>query len=169
LKRVLAISRLDGWSVVIIAGLGTLVTLAMGDWYGIAIGLIIVAAGAMEIRGNRLLKKRQIDGMKWLVRSQLFLLSVVLVYCVSRLASFDDATVFENLTPDMESALKELGISKADILPLVRITFLAGYGGAAVVTVLYQGGMALWYRGKIKLVTEALTTVIVVPPSRGIL
>ena len=51
---------------------------------GVLVGLLIVAAGAMEIHGNRQLGRRNADGMRWLVRSQLFLLSVVLVYAITR-------------------------------------------------------------------------------------
>ena len=38
LKRVLAISRFNGWSVIIIAGLGILLTLVLGDLLGTIIG-----------------------------------------------------------------------------------------------------------------------------------
>jgi len=170
LARVLKISGVEGWSIIILAGLGCLISLALGDYSGVGIGLLIASAGGMELRGRKLLRRRDPSGMKTLARSQLFLLGVVLVYCATRLGSFDDATVMGNLTPDMETALKELGIQKSDILPLVRLTFFATYGGLALGTLLYQGGMAIYYRAKTPLVTEALTTpprprVSVLPPS----
>jgi len=156
LQRVRAISRVNGWSVIVFATLGTLITLLMGDLSGLAVGVLVGAAGGMEVRGGRMLGRRDPAGMKMLVRSQLFLLAVLLVYCATRLGSFDDATALGNLTPDMEAMLKETGIGKADILPLVRTAFFAIYGGVALGTLLYQGGMALYYRGKTRLVTEAL-------------
>lgn len=170
LKRVLIISLLDGWSVMIIAALGILITLIMGDYSGVLVGLLIGAAGWMELRGRKLLIRRDPAGMKSLARSQMFLLAVILVYCVTRLGSFDETTVMGNLTPDMEALLKESGIQKADVLPLVRLTFYSAYGAVALGTVLYQGGMTLYYRAKTKLVIEALTTpprprVSVLPPS----
>ena len=163
LARVIKVSRLNGWSVVIVAGLGVLITLLLGDWLGIAIGLLIAGAGGMEVHGGRRLQRRDPDGMKWLVRSQMLLLSLILAYCASRLGSFDDQTVLGNLTPDMEAMLKEAGINRGDIMPMVRSMFLAIYGGFAVVTIFYQGGMALYYRGKTALVTEALNAPPVVP------
>src|SRR3972149_1015553 len=102
LKRVLKVSRLNGWSVAIFAGLCVLLTLVMGDLLGSVIGLLAVTYGWMEIRGNRLLKRRDPEGMKWLVRAQLFLLAVMLTYCASRLGSFDSDSMLSNLTPDME-------------------------------------------------------------------
>jgi len=158
LKRVLTISRLNGWSVIIIAGLGVLLALALGDLSSAAIGLLGGISGVMEVRGNRALKRRDADGMKLLVRSQLFLLAVILVYCASRLGSFDADTVLGNLTPDMETILKEGGIEKSEILPLVRLMFITIYCTVAVTCLIYQGGLALWYRSKAPLVTAALTT-----------
>lgn len=156
LKRVLTISRVNGWSVIVFATLGTLITLVIGDPSGVAVGVLIGLAGWMEVRGNQALRRRNPAGMKLLVRSQLFLLAVILVYCASRLGSFDDATAMGNLTPDMEIILQEAGLQKADILPLVRMTFFALYGGLALGTLIYQGGMALYYRRRIRPVTEAL-------------
>ncbi|MEO6993363.1 MAG: hypothetical protein ABI273_07020 [Lacunisphaera sp.] len=170
MKRVLRISRFNGWSVIIIAALGALITLAMGDISGMAVGVLIAVAGWMEVRGHKLLKKRNPDGMKALVRSQMFLLAIILVYCATRLGSFDSGAVLGNVTPDMESMLKEAGINKADVVPMVRTAFFAGYGIFALLTLFYQGGMALYYRAKTPLVLEALRTlprprVSVLPPS----
>lgn len=170
LKRVLFISAFDGWSVIAIAALGTLITLLFGDYSGVGVGLLIAGAGWMELRGRKQLKRRDTAGMKTLARSQLLLLSVILVYCTMRLASFDDATAMGNLTPDLESLLQEAGIQKAEILPLVRTAFLAIYGGVALGTLIYQGGMIFYYRARTNLVTEALATsprpkVSVLPPS----
>lgn len=167
LKRVLTVSRLDGWSVMVVAGLGTLLTLVLGDWLGTGIGLLIGGAGWMEVHGHKILKRRDPAGMKWLIRSQLFLLALILAYCASRLGSFDEGTVLANLTPDMQAMLKEAGIEKADILPIVHLAFLVLYGGVAVVSLIYQGGMTLYYRSRVRLVTEALA-VSPMPPSQSV-
>jgi hypothetical protein len=167
LKRVLAISRLNGWSVIIIAGLGILLALVLGDLSSVAIGLLVAVSGIMEVRGHKKLRRRDPDGMKLLVRSQMFLLAIILVYCASRLGSFDADTVMGGLTPDMEAILKESGIQKNDILPLVRTAFFTLYLTLAATCLIYQGGLALWYRGKTRLVTEALT-VPPAPPSQSV-
>jgi len=158
LKRVLFISLLDGWSVIAFAAIGTLITLIFGDLSGVAVGVLIAVAGTMELRGRKKLQRRNPEGMTLLVRSQMFLLAVILVYCASRLGSFDEGSVMGNLTPDMEAMLKEGGLEKADILPLVRTAFFATYGGVAIATILFQGGMALYYRRKTSLIAAALST-----------
>ena len=157
LKRILLISLIDGWSILAFAAIGTLIALFLGDYSGVAVGGLIAIAGGMEIRGRKQLKRRNPDGMKLLVRAQMFFLAVILVYCASRLGSFDGESAMGNLTPDLEAALKESGLAKADILPLLRTMFFVLYAGVALGTVIFQGGLALYYRSKIAHVTTALT------------
>lgn len=164
LKRVLAVSAFDGWSVIAIAGLGTLLSLAFGDYSSVLVGLLVLAAGVMELRGRRQLRRRDPDGMRLLVRAQLFLLSVILVYCASRLGSYDQESMLGNLTPDMKALLKESGVDVADIVPLVQMVFFVTYGLVALLSLLFQGGLILFYRRKAPLVTAALTAPPVVPP-----
>ena len=156
-RRVLFVAGFDGWSVVIVAGLGTLLSLLFGSLTGILVGLLLIGAGVMELHGRRLLQRRNADGMRWLVRAQLFLLGVILVYCASRLGSFDAETAMGNLTPDMEAALTEAGLSKADILPLVQTAFVGTYALLAILTLVFQGGLTLYYRSRTGRVTTALT------------
>lgn len=149
-------SRVNGWSVVIIASLGTFVTLLMGDLLGLSVGLLIIGAGAMEVHGNRRLGRGDGAGMNWLVRSQLFLLAFVMVYAVSRLASFDGELAMSNLTPEMVMALQELQIDPRELMPLIKLSVWGLYGTVIIVTCGYQGGLSLFYRGRIPLVRKAL-------------
>jgi len=157
LNRVTDLSRLNGWSIVLVSGLGALIALAMGDWFSTGLGLLVAGFAGLEVHGSRLLKKRDATGMKWLVRSQMLVLALILAYCSSRLGSFDGETAMANLTPDMEAVLKEAGLTRADILPLVHRMFIALYASVALASLVYQGGLALYYRSKTRLVTEALT------------
>src|SRR5262245_34543338 len=123
LQRVLFISVVDGWSIAVLAVLGSLASLLLGDLTGVFIGGLVLTAGIMELRGRGRLRRRDASGMKLLVRAQLFLLSVILVYCVSRLGSFDAETVMGNLTPEMDASLRELGLTRAEVLAYTRIMF----------------------------------------------
>jgi len=163
-RRVLFVAGFDGWSVVGIATAGTLLALLLGDLGSMLVGGLIVAAGAMELHGRRRLQRRDAGGMRWLIRAQMFLLTVILVYCVTRLGSFDAETAMGNLTPDMEAVLTEAGLSRADIAPLVRTTFIATYATVAVVSLLFQGGLALYYRSRAPRVTAALARPPAQPP-----
>jgi hypothetical protein len=157
LRRVLKVSRLDGWSVAIFAGFCSLVSLAFGDPVGCSVGLLVALGGALEVRGHHLLKHGNADGMRWLVRSQLVVLGTIWAYAASRLLSFDTAIVQDIATPDMRASLNELGLTLEDILPLVRRAFYLLYGGVMAVTLIYQGGLALYYRRRTAAVAQALS------------
>ena len=156
LRRVLKVSRLDGWSVAIFAGFCSLVSLAFGDPVGCSVGLIVTLGGALEVRGHRMLKHGDAAGMKWLVRSQLVVLGVIWFYAATRLVSFDAELLREVITPDLRASLNELGLSTEDILPLVRRFFYLLYGSVMAATLIYQGGLALYYRRRTALVAQAL-------------
>lgn len=156
LQRVLFVAGFDGWSVIVVAGLGSLLTVLLGDWGGLAVGALVLAAGVIELRGRRRLQRRDPAGMKLLLRAQLMLLAVILTYCASRLVSFDAESAMANLTPDMEAILRENGLQRADILPMVRLGFYLTYGTVAVVSLLFQGGLAFYYHRKSAAVNAAL-------------
>lgn len=167
LQWITGLSRMNGWSVVILAGLGGLLALVLGDWLSIGLAGLVGWFGWLEVKGSRMLKQCDPAGMKWLVRSQMLLLALILAYCASRLGSYDAEGALANLTPDMEAALKEAGLNRADIAPLVHQMFLALYISVAVASILYQGGLALYYRRKTPVVTEALT-IPPEPPSQSV-
>lgn len=163
LRRVLKTSRLNGWSVAIFAGLCSLVSWALGDPVGGSIGLLVALGGMLEVRGHRLLQRRDADGMRWLVRSQLVVLGIIWTYAVTRLMSFDEGLVREMVTPDMRASLNELGVTMEDILPLVRRFFYLLYGSVMAATLIYQGGLALYYRRRRAAVEAALRLSPVLP------
>ncbi len=156
LQRVLKISRLNGWSVVLFAGFCTLITVLLGDLTGVCVGLLVVAAGIMEVWGNRMLRRRQADGMRWLIRAQLFLLGVILIYAATRLMSLGRELAVENLSQEMRDALKQLELNLDDIRPLVQRAVWGFYGAVMLATCLYQGGLAFYYSRRRVLVAQAL-------------
>jgi hypothetical protein len=156
LRRVIKIARLDGMSVIVVSGLCALVAAAMGDLVSAFFGLIVAAAGCGEWHGAKLLRRGEARGLDWLVRSQLYLLSVILIYAMTRMASYDPEYVRSLITPEIKQIFQEAGMSVEDIMPLVRRAFYAGYGTLAVVTLIYQGGLALYYRRRAAVVQTAL-------------
>ncbi|MFI5337066.1 MAG: hypothetical protein ACHQ5A_09805 [Opitutales bacterium] len=168
LNRVLRLSKVNGWSIVVIAGAGTLVSLLLGDLASAGTGALATGAGVMELRGRRRLQRRDATGVKLLVRAELFLLAVIAVYAVSRLASFDAGYLKEQVIPELKQNLLLFGVNLDellqqfemkvdDIVPLVQRTFYALYGGVLLTTIFYQGGLAWWYGRRTDLVEQALT------------
>jgi hypothetical protein len=165
LVRVLRISKMNGLSVLIIAGLGALVSLASWDPVGVMVGGLVAYGGWMELSGRKhLLRGEAAEGMRRLVRSQWIVLGVILVYCVTRLASFDSESALGPLTSEMRAQLAEAGVDLASILPMIRLAFYGLYGSVALVTLIYQGGMARYYRRRTDVVKQAVEARLRPPP-----
>jgi hypothetical protein len=167
LRRVMKLSRLNGWSVAIFAGLCTLVSLAFWDPVGASVGLLVTIGGALEVRGYRLLRRHDASGMRWLARSQLVVLGAIWAYGLSRLLSFDAGYLQDQVIPDarsllasqgidLDEMLAQAGIDSAHLVPLVRLFFVVLYGSVLLVTLLYQGGLFFYYRWRTAAVEKAL-------------
>ena len=167
LRQVLWVSGLNGWSVALFAGVCALGALPFGDLVSCVVAVLVMVGGIMEIRGHRQLRRRDPDGMRLLVRSQLVVLGVIWVYAVPRLLSFDAAYVQDQVIPNlrdnlaalgmsMDEFLQEVGLDQKQIVPLVHRVFVALYGTVMFVTLLYQGGLALFYRRRTAAVEAAL-------------
>jgi hypothetical protein len=163
LRRVLKVSRINGWSVAAAAGLSGLVALALGDLVGVGVSLLVTLGGVLEVRGHRQLRRRDADGMGSLVRAQWVVLGAIWAYAVSRLASFDETIAREMATPDMQTLLNEMGLTLNDLMPLVRRVFYVLYGSVMAVTLFYQGGLALYYRRRTAAVIQAFQAPPIVP------
>lgn len=163
----LGISRLNGWSVALFGGLCLLVATVMLDPIGIGLSLVAVSSGAMEIRGRGRLRRRDASGMDGLIRAQLLLLTVILVYCASRVFGFDAGYLRDEVIPEarqnlllfgieLDAMLREGGLTVDDLIPFVRYTYWLIYSVIALVACFYQGGLALYYRRRRPLVEAAL-------------
>jgi hypothetical protein len=157
LRRVLRLSSVNGMSVAIFAGLCALASLVFGDWLGAGVGLLVSYGGFTEVRGRNKLRKRDADGMRLLVRAQWMVLGVIWVYAASRIGSFDAMLALENQTPEMRQILTEAGIETAQLITLVKVFFYVFYSVVMLVTLIYQGGLALYYKHRTPMVQAALS------------
>ena len=154
LARVLRVARLDGSSVLVIAGVFALISALAGDKIGAVVGLLVAGAGAVELHGATLLDHGEPRGLRWLVSSQLVLLFTVLGYCAVQLVR----ARLPEIPPDVDALLQEsadqLGMTKDAYALLVfnRILYIA----VAAVTLIYQGGMTLYYFRRRGPITRAL-------------
>lgn len=154
LHRVLRVANIDGLSVLLIASVLALAAAASGDYRGAAIGLLVAAAGAIELHGAGLVRAGERRGMQWLVASQPYLLLVLLGYCLLRLTNFDISLLRTAMTDDMRETIRQAGYTVDAFLRLVyRLTYLT----LAFTTVIYQGGMTIYYlrrRGAVEAALE---------------
>jgi hypothetical protein len=174
LRRVKRLARVDGWSVAIFAGLCTLGSLAFLDLVGISVGLLVTLGGTLEVHGYRMLRRNDAGGMRWLARSQLVILGTIWAYGLERLLSFDAGYLQTEIIPDaramltahginLDDYLAQVGEDAADIVPLVRLFFVVLYASVLLVTLIYQGGLYFYYRGRTAAVEEALKSPPLIP------
>jgi hypothetical protein len=156
LERVIRLARTDGRLLLVIAGLFAAMS-AMGlQQIGAIAGCLAAGCGALEVHGANLLRQGDPRGLRWLVRSQLALLAVIAGYVVARLLTFDPELMRSLITDEMRTTFAQAGIQEEDILPMVKAVYQFMYGAVAFVSLLYQGGMALYYRRKAPAVEAAL-------------
>ena len=121
--------------------------------FGLALGVIVSAAGAMELHGVERLNARWAEGWRWLMASQLYLLTVIVIYATWRYQHIDFELMRQALTPELKQALAELEWREDDFL---RLANHLTYGLFGAVSVAYQGGMAWYYWRKRTAVRLAL-------------
>lgn len=161
LRRVLAIARGDGWSIVIVAGLGGIWATVQSGWIEAAAALLVVLAGAGELHGRRLLLNGAPRGLRWLIGAQLGLLVVVWIYAWWRWRFFDPAAFWAELPAFVRATLDrqmlaaglEPSLDRPFLLQLMNVLTCALL---AFLTLLYQGGLAAYYALKRRTITEAL-------------
>jgi hypothetical protein len=142
LRRVLRVANFDGMSVLAVAGILALASASVGDFYGAAVGLLVAAAGAIELHGAALLQAKESRGMNWLLASQPYLLAIVVGYCAVRLTNYDPTLLRRAMTDETRASLAEAGFSEEQFLRLANtLTFAV----LAAVTLVYQGGMVIYY------------------------
>lgn len=159
LLRVLRIARTNGLSIVIIAGLGTL--FSIGDWLGMAVGTAIVVGGWMELSGRKQLLRGDAAGVRQLVRSQWVVLGAIEIYCLMKLGFDSD----KGVSQELRSLMLEMGVDMVALEPSLRQAFYGTYGAVALLTLVYQGGMARYYSRRAGVVQQAIAARLRPPPA----
>jgi hypothetical protein len=161
LRRVLRTARMNGTVTLAIAGTFALISASDHDFTGTGIGLAIAAAGAMELHGLTVINHRDERGVSWLIWSQVLLMALVLGYAYFKIshppldelkASFNTLYTPEKLA-ELKAAEDQLGLTHDQALKLLN-TF--SWALIASITLIYQGGMMLYYNRRRGAVTEAL-------------
>lgn len=161
LHRVLAVARVDGWVVVIIAGLSGLVTLLQGNGPVTVAALLVLLAGAGELHGHRRLGRHDPRGLGWMIGAQLGLLVVIWAYAWWRWRFFDPAALWAEL-PGFAQAKLDRDLLAAGLDPeldrplLLELMNTLTCAVLALVSLAYQGGLAVYYLTRRALVRQAL-------------
>ncbi len=151
--RVVRMANFDGSSVLLLGGFFALLTALNGEKPFAIVGLLAAGAGAVELHGVSLLRAGDRRGMPWIIASQPLLLVVILGYCGLRFTHFE--------LPDMPDSLRAMTAISAENLALSVDDYLRRINQLtlvvlALVAVVYQGGMALYYLRRREPVERAL-------------
>ena len=80
--------------------------------------------------------------MRWLVSSQLYLMTTMLAYVAVRISNPDISSIRPVVTAELAGQIQQAGMSVDQfLLEFLRLVYLS----VAAATLLYQGGMTLYY------------------------
>ncbi len=147
IRRVLRISKFNAWTVTVISGLFAVLSLFGMSLPGVLVGGGVVAAGLMEMRGHRRLEAGEPGARDWMAFSQVWLILCVLIYCGWRLAALDPEDPFALLgdSSSLVQLVEIAGISLEELGELFVQIYTYTYGAVAALTVVFQGGLGLYY------------------------
>lgn len=155
LARVLRAARFNGMSVMVVSGIFALISAVAKDPVGAVAGLVVAGAGAMEVHGGSVLDHGYVRGMRWLVWSQLLCLGAILAYCGVRYAMGTTPPLPEELRPAITADAEQLGMTAEE---LILRSYRLGLFLVATLSLIYQGGMAIYYLRRQAPVAQALET-----------
>ncbi len=165
LERLRRLAQMDGWVVVSLAGLGTVMALVGGYWVEAVFCLVVMTAGIMELRvAGALGGGAERRHFLLLAGCQALLALVVIAYALWRLATLkpEDLMHVVESSPLLRNMLTALGdehlVESAFSLSL-RLT----YGLLIPLTLVFQGGMAIHYLRSGRRILAGLTP----PPLPG--
>ena len=157
LTRVIRVAALDGRIVLWSSGVFALISAAGHSAIGAIIGLAAAGTGAIEVHGASMLSRTDIRGINWAIRAQLLLLLTILFYCAACIANFD-ASLFRDQA-QFKAFLSQNGLTVTQGVDLLREVWVIGYVVVAVVSVVYQGGMAIYYARNRRVILQAMEEI----------
>ncbi len=153
MARVERVGRLHGGSVLYVAGVFALLSATGGDTLGAIVGLAVAGAGAVEHHGGSMLGHGDARGLRWLLASQAGLFAAIAVYCLVRLAHLELPPIPDEMKPMLKLNAEQLGLTVDEFVAMAyRLTLKLVLG----LSVLYQGGLGLYYYSKRHVITQVL-------------
>lgn len=161
LRRVLAVARFDGWSFALVSGVLAVWAAVSRDFLGAFVGALVCAGGIGELTGARRLARGDIRGTSWLVGSQLFILASILGYFAFRLTHVDLTPLHALFREMMKnpafravwSNYEDIGVTEDWLL---STTYQLSCIVIPFVTLIYQGGLAVFYARRREVLKKAL-------------
>lgn len=154
LARVLRIAGLEGGSVLALGVLSLMVSAVSFSPVGLLVSALLAGCGAAELHGAKLLRAGNGRGLDWLVRAELALMATVMAYAGLRLATTTPASIHKEMAE--MALLGDLGMDQRQLETTLLSTLRLTYAVVLLVTLLFQGGLALYYHRSRAAVAGAL-------------
>ena len=139
-----------------LSGCMAILAAAQHNVLGAVIGCAAAGAAAIELHGCTLMRHGASRGLDWLIRSQFLLLIVIVVYAGLRIALFDAAQIEQQITPDIDSWITQLGFTRQEFIENARVMNRIVFTLVGVVSLIYQGAMARLYARRRPVVEQVL-------------
>lgn len=164
-RRLMIVAAVNGWSVAVLGGLCLLLSVVWFSLWGVLIGAAATASGCMELSGRRRVKQGRPEAGRWLAGSQLLLLGAIFLYAGYELLSFDPQALLKAVPPDYRQALGSFE-SEEELGQLFGLIVHLIYAVVMLATLLYQGGLCLYYSlATRKILLEESLTAEILPDS----
>ena len=147
-SRLMLISTMNAWTVLIIALLFGGLSLIGLSLAGVLVGAGLVGAGLLEISGHRRLRAGLQGARSRMVGSQALLVLTVLAYCGWRLATFDATNPLAGMDElaGILQGVADMGVvDLAQLQAQVSWAYVLVYRLVALLTLVFQGGLGLYY------------------------
>ena len=152
-KKIAKLSFFDGVTLLLMAGISLLCAGIWRDLTGTLVALAMATVGYIELAGRRLFQNRLPKATRWLVGSQLGLLLVIIVYCLRNIY-YPPTLPLDQLPPFVYKALENLPGFNGDLEGLMQPLLKVIYALCMLISVFYQGSMAMFYLRKVPLALQ---------------
>ena len=139
LARAAALARSNALGYAIFGGLTIVVAVFGPDVLGLAIGAIVAGVGAAQLRAVPRLRHGDSAAPRAMARNELVLLGGIIGYCVLKL------TVLRESGDELQAQVGDTSGLGMDLGELVDSLNTTVYSTFIAVTLLYQGGLALYF------------------------
>jgi hypothetical protein len=150
IKRAALIALVSAVATLAIGAIAVPFTLVWPSFSSALITVGICAVGAMEFAGYRKMRQADPSAARWLGRNQLAFLGLIVVYCAIQMLTFSAEEIrAAAMSPEFRAQLgampdmaREIDRNIEQWAPLATYGF---YSLVIVLSVLFQGGLALYY------------------------
>ena len=164
--RVMLVAKIDGYLVLIGAGMSAFLLAGVGLIVPAVAMCLAAGAGAMEVHGSQQLARGNATAVNWLVRAQLFLMLIILVFIVYLLTRLDASSISAQI-PEFRRQMTELSrkwnsenpydqFTDSQLASMMRTSFPMACYFVAIVTCIYSSLMARYYHKRRAAIAQAL-------------